>query len=286
MGRARARPCGKRTLVWPASAAHAADWPKLGAAWGIIGRREKPPEAPAGRGLSHVVFDAGARRPSTASTAPRRRARTIAAASPTGCAWRTACASAMTASARSRRVESTTASVGCALPPAAHTVPATPNRVSARASRAGRGASVPSRDAPPCARGTACATPAAPSPPASVTRASPAPTAPRERARVTAQREAHASAAAAAACPASPGPTASGGAAPTTAAVTVGACSRRPPRSPRAPTSPRRALASRAGWVPAAPSLAARTAARTTACVPRPARARATTAGRAPLARA
>ena len=231
-------------------------------------------------------FDSGARQPSPVSTAPRRRARTIAAASPTGCAWRTACASVMTASARSHRAESTTASVDCAPPPAAHTAPATPIRASARASRDGRGARVPSRGAPPCAWGTACATRAAPSPRASVMRAFPAPTVPSKCARVTARGEAPASVAAAAACRASPGPTVSEGAAPTIAAATADACSRRPLCSPCAPMSRRRAHVLRGGKVPAAPSLAARIAALTTACAPRPARARVTTGGRVPRARA
>lgn len=61
-----------------------------------------------------------------------------------------------------------------------HGTCATPERASARASRAGRGARVPSRGVRPCARGTACATRAPPSPPASATRATRAPTAPRK----------------------------------------------------------------------------------------------------------
>ena len=44
--------------MWPASAAQAADWPQLRAAWGMTCRREQPPESQMveARGLSQLVF--------------------------------------------------------------------------------------------------------------------------------------------------------------------------------------------------------------------------------------
>eukprot|EP00964_Phaeocystis_antarctica_P141874 scaffold107003_cov51-Phaeocystis_antarctica.AAC.2 len=52
----------KTTPVWPASAAQATDWPRLADAWGGLERDLGLKEAsgePAGRSLSHLVFDIG-----------------------------------------------------------------------------------------------------------------------------------------------------------------------------------------------------------------------------------
>eukprot|EP00964_Phaeocystis_antarctica_P094880 scaffold61507_cov57-Phaeocystis_antarctica.AAC.3 len=53
----------KPSPIWPASAAQAADWPRLAGAWGSPRHDwtlREAPGAPAGRRLSPLVFDAGA----------------------------------------------------------------------------------------------------------------------------------------------------------------------------------------------------------------------------------